>query len=275
MEFVRKKAEFIFSKCIHSLSENECRDFWKCYSYKNYLSYMCKIDGKIYHKKRIYSDVINELLGRIIGEYLGDDKVFTKIIYDEGFRYSLLSENFIDKNKNYTNLNNNIFHKLKFDNFKLDIYDIDDFDEIKVDDIIYKIDKTDFERLKYKLKMMVISDYVRKHSDRDFKNFMFEYDKEHCRLMPLYDFELSFLEYEEFFHNTFKFDLNDLKVIEYIRNDEQFQKLLNLVMDMNMNLIFEKMFDEYPVRMNVDEIDQYIGIINEKKDEIKAYKLVR
>lgn len=275
MEFVKKNTEFIHSRDIEKLSEFESREFWKSYSYINYLSYLCKIDGEFYHKKRIYKeDVVNELLGRIISEYLGDIKINTKIIRDECNRFSILTENFINKNKTYINLNNNIFHKLIFDNFRLDIFSIDLFDEIKVNDKVYKVNEIDLDRLKYKLKMMIISDFIRKHCDRDFKNFMFEYNKGHCKLMPLYDFELSFLEYDDFFKNTFKFNLDNSKLRDYVKNDLQFQELLNLVMNMDINKIFEVLFDLYPVRMKKEEIIKYKNIVEEKKSEIKKYKLV-
>ena len=121
--------------------------------------------------------------------------------------------------------------------------------------------------------MMIISDYIRKHSDRDFKNFMFEYDKSHCRLMPLYDFEFSFLQYEKVLRNTFNFNISNKRVNEYIRNDNQFQELLELTIKMDMKLIFDKLFDEYPVRMIKEEIINYNNIVEENKEKIKRYSL--
>lgn len=273
MEFVRKKIELINCNDIISLNDDERRKFYNAYSNLN-LCYMCKIEDKTYHKKRIYKeDVVNELLGRIISEYLGDDKLETKIIRDEGDRFSILTENFIDPKKKYINLHNNIFHKLRFHKWRLDIFSIDLFDEIKIDKNIYKINKDDLVKLKYKLKMMIISDYIRKHSDRDFKNFMFEYDKSHCRLMPLYDFEFSFLQYEKVLRNTFNFNISNKRVNEYIRNDNQFQELLELTIKMDMKLIFDKLFDEYPVRMIKEEIINYNNIVEENKEKIKRYSL--
>lgn len=275
MVFVKKYTELIYSNDMIPLNEDEIKKFYNAYSNFN-SCYMCKIDDKFYHKKRIYKDdVVNELLGRIISEYLGDDKVDTKIIRDEGDRFSVLTENFINTKKKYINLHNNIFYKLKFDKWRLDISSIDLFDEICVKNKIYKVDKNDLIQLNYKLKMMIVSDYIRKHSDRDFKNFMFEYDKTHCRLMPLYDFEFSFLEYEKVLKNTFNFNLKSKNVRNYIRNDAQFQDLLDLVMKMDMKLIFEKLLDEYPIRMKKEEMIKYKNVVLENKDKIKKYELIK
>lgn len=63
---------------------------------------------------------------------------------------------------------------------------------------------------------MIISDYMRKQSDRVFRNFMIEYKGNHCVLMLLYDFEYSFLSYQKELENCFNFDLNDYIVIDYM-----------------------------------------------------------
>ena len=122
---------------------------------------------------------------------------------------------------------------------------------------------------------MIINDFIRHQSDRWYQNFLIQYDGNHCQLMPLYDFEYSFLEHDENLENSFKFDLNDKSVIKYVKKDEDFQELLDLAMNLDMKIVFERLFDEYPVMMNKDEINQYHYIVRNKKEEIKRYKLIK
>ena len=241
------------------------------------LNYFCKLNNKIYHKKRVYEeDIIDEFLGKIISEYFGDKHIESKIIIGSINRLFLLTENFIEEGHLYTNIRSNIFCNLKFDDRdRLDLFNLDLFNHIRFNEIIVNVKKEDLIKLKYSLKMMIINDYMRKQCDRVFRNFMFEYKFNRIKLMPLYDFEYSFFNSDNDLENTFKFDLDDKNVIDYVRNDNQFQELLYLGMDLNMDKIFEKLFDLYPVRLNNKEMDKYKNIIDEKKKEIKEYKLIR
>ena len=122
---------------------------------------------------------------------------------------------------------------------------------------------------------MIINDYMREQSDRVYRNFMFEYGFNRIKLMPLYDFEYSFLDSDKLLENTFKFNLEDESVRDFVRKDDQFQELLSLGMDLNMDRVFEELFSIYPVRMNNEEMNKYKNIIDNKKKKIKEYKLIR
>lgn len=277
MELINKKIPFIKSKKKYELNYEESLLLFKACSNIQTMYYLYKINGVVYHQKRLYKeDVIDELLGKIISEYFGDKCVLSKIIRVEYNRFYLLSENFIEVGHNYTNLNNGLFPYLKFDNNgRLDLFNLDLLDRIKFNGKIIETDKDDFIKLKYDLKKMIVSDFIRNQSDRVYRNFLIKYDNNHCSLMPLYDFEYSFFNFDKELVNSFIFEVSEEKVANYVKRDEGFQKLLYKAMDMNMKKIFEKLFDEYPVRMNSDEIIKYENLIDDKKKDIKKYKLIR
>lgn len=275
MEYLESKIPIIRKKDL-TLTEKESKPLLEAYSALNYF-YLCNLDGNYYHWKEIYDDtIINELLGKIISQYFKDDQLESKIVKDENDIYYLLTDNFIETGKKYSLFYQGLFPKIELDkNCRLDLFNIDLLDQINSDGKILKTDKQDLINIKYSLKMMIISDFIRRQSDRWYQNFLIQYHDNNCRLMPLYDFEYSFLEYEESLENSFKFDLTDKTVINYVRNDEQFQELLHLAMDLNMKKVFERLFDEYPIRINHGEILLYENIIKEKKEEIKKYKLIK
>ena len=274
MELVNSKIELVRD---FDLLSNYERDYL-INAYKNiHLKYFNKIDSKIYHIKSVCEkNVIYEFLGKVISEYFGDKQLESRLIVNEYGRYYLITENFIKGGSYYTNILSDIFHNLKFDrNKRLDLFNLDLFDCLRFGDVLFKVNKEDLIKLKYSLKSMIINDFMRNQSDRCYRNFMFEYNFNSLKLMPLYDFEYSFFDNEEYLENIFKFYVNNENTINYVRNDEQFQELLYRAMDLDMDKIFIKLFDLYPIRLSDSEINMYKSIINDKKENIKKYNLIK
>jgi len=276
MKFIDSKIMYVDAEKMKFLTTDQIKKLKKMYANINSDFYV-DIDNKIYHKKQIYKrNVINELLGKLISEYFNDHQMDSKILKTSGNRYFLITDSFFQEGKKYTELNKNIFPKLKPDNNEmLELQNLDLLDKINTEVATLKTNKKDLIQLKYQLKMMIINDFLRKQSDRWFQNFLIEYSFTHCKLMPLFDFDYSFQDYSEHLKNSFIINLNDDKTISYIREDSQFQKLLYIAMDIDIKKVFEKLFDEYPVTVNTDEIDGYKKIITNQKNKIIDYKLLK
>lgn len=142
MELLDGKIPLIKSQKKYKLSDKEFTKLFKAYSNIQTMNYLCKIKGKIYHNKRIFKeDVINELLGKIISEYFGDQCINSQIIRDEFNRYYLLTENFIKIGNNYNTFNSGIFPNIKLDESnKLELFNLDLLDVIKSDTNIRSTD---------------------------------------------------------------------------------------------------------------------------------------
>ena len=276
MKFITKKIPIIKLREMHCLTEFELDKLSKSFS-KIEPYFFCSLNDTIYHKKIINIQIaINELLGKLISEHFKDNQPKSKIIRNENNVYYLITKSFFQNGNLYTGFNNAIFPKIKYtENNRLPLNTLELLEEYQINNETIQMTKKDLERLKYKLKMMIINDFLRKQSDRWYNNFLIEYNKSHCKLMPLYDFEHSFFQFDEDLCNSFQFDLTDKNTINYIRNDEQFQELLNLAMELDMKKIYEKLFDKYPVRMTKEEKEQYESIIKGKQEEIKTYKLIK
>ena len=129
----------------------------------------------------------------------------------------------------------------------------------------------------FHLKGMIISNFIRNQKDRLCRNFMLEIYGNHVKLCPLYDFEYSFLLVKKYAveDNVFDFNIENKKVCKYIRKDNDFQILLNMVMDIDFKIIIEELYDMYGIIFTNEEKDNYIRIINENKNNIKTHKLLR
>ena len=84
MEFIEEKLFFIESRKKYELNYKESALLFFFCSNIQTMYYLCKINGVVYHQKRLYKeDVVDELLGKIISEYFEDKCVLSKIIRDE------------------------------------------------------------------------------------------------------------------------------------------------------------------------------------------------
>lgn len=276
MEFILEKVPIIEKEEIIAIPKSLKKKMKKAYlDFEDY-NYTI-IDRQIYHIKQIYlSTIFNELLGKIISEYFKDEQNESKIIRKNYTNFYLITENFLNCNFNYVQMNKGIFPNVQFDkNNQMELSALEQINIMKINGKNYYINENDLKNLKYRLKAMIINDYIRLHSDRWYYNFMFEINDDYCKLAPLYDFELSFQEYDQTLENAFKFDLTNKETRSFVKGDDQFQELLNLAMELNMKKVFEQLFDEYPVILTKEEQQLYENIINDKKVEIKRYQLIR
>ena len=132
-----------------------------------------------------------------------------------------------------------------------------------------------YAKLLEDIKKLLVRDFISSQSDRHNCNMIFKVEKNNVCLMPVYDYEHSFMnnKFGEFFH-IFDFDLKLKKVREYIRNDYTFQQLLIKAYYLNPEIIIEELENTYPVRLTQEERKAYIYIINNKQEKIKKYRLI-
>lgn len=280
MEIVSNKIYYISSSDLKKLSKFELWNLEKAYNYVCYDIDFFKLYSKIYHMKssQILNDnLVNELIGQIITSYFNDNIIKSKLFVGEDKVHYLLTENFIKIGKKYTSVPDDIFYKFKYYVTRLDILVLDDLD-VLYDSYRYKFDTYDLKRLKYDLKVMIVIDYIMGQIDRDYRNFMFEYSKNHIKLCPLYDFEYSFMIGEkniQYKCNSFDFDLDNEEIVKYIRSDEDFQKIISIAMSLKFKNVLEQLYDEYGIIFNEDEKNKYNKVIAKKQEDIKKYKLLR
>jgi len=277
MEFIEDKIPVINSKKIKLLSSKDILYFSNLY-YDFNPDYYFKIKREIFHKKHVdcfYAT--NELLGKLISEFFKDNQPETYILRNQLNDHFLLTKNFLRKGYYYTALYEKVFPKIRRnETARLSLFNLDLLDEFIFRNNRQKLDRKNISELQYKLKSMIINDFMRNQCDSWYYNFLIEYNETNCSLVPLFDFEHSFLMGgDEDLYNSFYFNLNDNNVVNYIRNDIQFQEIINKALELNMKMIFEKLFDEYPIRMNSDEILVYSNIVENKKQEIKRYNLIK
>ena len=205
----------------------------------------------------------------MVSEYFGDETVNKKVVraYNTGIYY-LLSDNFIYDGFRYCNFNDDKFKSLNFKNHNNSILLIDKIDTLD-------FNKEDLKLLKQDLKRMVISDYISKVQDRAYRNFMVRYHKDRINLLPLYDYEFSFLESDELYQNVFTFDNSNFDEIEYIRNDEDFQKYLYRAMDLDMKKIMHEFHDKYPIILTEEETNNYLTLVLNQQKKIKEFRLIK
>lgn len=245
---------------------------------KRYKKSFIVINDDIYKiKKRNIFILYNELLGEAISEYFKLKTVksilttFSNINTNlDKLNLFLLTKSFIDNNKLYTNINNldileyfNCFEMIN----SLKCYYNEDLHLFEF------IDKNDLEEIKKDLKKMVIRDYITNQGDRNRNNFLFEYNNSHVKMMPLYDYEHSFMFRK--YTNKFEFDPLDRDIRCHIHNDLYIQELLIKALNLNIDLIFNKILDEYRITLNKQEQENYTKILDSKKKEILEYKLIK
>lgn len=245
---------------------------------KKYKKAFIEINNEIYKiKKRNINILYNELLGEKISEYFKLKTVksilttFSNInVKLDKLNLFLLTKSFIDTNKLYFNIN------------KLDLLDYFNCFEM-VDSLkgyynkelhmFLFIDELDLDNIKIDLKKMIIRDYITNQGDRNRNNFLYEYNDNHVKMMPLYDYEHSFM-YRKY-TNKFEFDPLDKDIRNHIHNDLFIQELLIKALDLNINNIFDIILEEYHILLNNLEKENYNKIIDNQKKEILEYKLVK
>lgn len=276
MEFILEKIPNLEKEQIIRIPKSLRNKIQKSYPDFNDWNYKI-IDRQTYHIKSVdLNTIFNELIGKIISEYFKDKQNKSKIIRKDYLNFYLITENFLNYDSSYVYMNSGVFPNIQFDkNGQMELSALEKINIMRIKGKEYCINENDLNNLKYRLKVMIMNDYIREHCDRWYYNFMFEINKGYCKLAPLYDFELSFQLFDGDLENSFNFDLTNIETRKFIKNDDQFQELLILAMDLNMKKVFEQLFDEYPVILTKEEQQFYEDTIKRKKDEIKRYKLIK
>lgn len=266
-----EKSDILFPDEIKKIDTRDVLELSRAYNYPYYKRYFYYVNNKLCHLKTYYmlsNYLVNELLGRLLSCSFGCESVELKFfLSSSACEFYLISDNFINKNLKYTSLNSESFSL----NFKYNRNNISLIE--RIDNLNFNLD--DLKILKRDLKRMVIIDFILKGYDRAFRNFMIMYNNKNIKLMPLYDFEFSFLESDSDFSNAFEFDFNDYDEVSYIRNDMDFQRILYNAMNINMKKIIDEFHDKYPIRLDKDEISKYNSIVTGQQEEIMRRKLIK
>lgn len=235
----------------------------------------CKINNELYHYKvRTMRYVLNELLGENVSMYFGLDTVQSIFMRHESFKekYILLTKIFEMHDYDYAYFNKNTFPNIE----KTNDVGLDNLDKLDVVSYKGKIQNYNVYALKYNLKKMIVRDFITNQTDRHEKNFLFKINKSNIELLPLFDYEYSFYcDFFESFQNLFNFDLNSKKVVKLLREDEDFQLLLIKAMEMNIDRLFEKIEDEYPVFFGTGAKEMYKDVVLKNQNKILEYKLIK
>lgn len=232
-----------------------------------------RMNNTIFHKKqKKMKFLLNELIGEIISEYfdlqtkksivvqneldLGREELrfylISKVFFEEGLNY-LRYDDFVDvRNDEYENLNN-LGRLTKF-------WDCNTGEEVLVD-------VNSLEILKSDLKKLIVRDFLPEQKDRNVCNFMFGYEGNRVKLMPVYDYEHSFDKY--YYINILGLHLFLKRERDFIRHDAEFQNLFQKLMDFKFDFVINKLEAEHGIILNYDEKHLYESVI------LKQQKLVR
>ena len=238
-----------------------------------YKDQFIKKDDVIYHRKdNDINYIVNELLGELVSNYFSLDTVNGKL-YKYFNEYTLLTELFTDSNCRYYFIND------LFVGYKKSIYNSFDnlniLNKIKCDGREIDVNKESLKKLLNDIKAMIVRDFITNTKDRHSANFMFFCDKDIVKLMPLYDYEYSFVDGGYRDTNVFSIDLHNAKIIDIFLHDDKFQELLELAMKLDMKKIITLFEEKYPISLSRLDKQDYIGVIKEKQKLIKQYKLLR
>lgn len=267
-----ERIESILLSELENISKEDFDRLCNLFYYPYLKKYYRIFNGKIKHMKPYYilSDyLVNELIGSLISEYFGDERVEKKVVktYNRGI-FHLLSDNFVEDGFRYCNLNDERFSSLNLKNHNNSVLLLDRIDTLD-------FNKEDLKLLKQGLKRMIVSDFISRVQDRAYRNFMVRYHKDKINLLPLYDYEFSFLESDELYQNVFMFDNSNFDEMEYIRNDEDFQKYLYMAMDLDMKKIIEELHDKYPIILDEEEKNNYSSVVLKQQNKIKQFRLIK
>ena len=99
------------------------------------------------------------------------------------------------------------------------------------------------------LKKFFIRDFYVSQEDRRGINFLFQEDKEGIRLAPLYDYECSFdgMMIQCYQNQIGGILLSSEHIRSILRNDNQFQDLLGLIMSADMSSFMEQVEDKHHI----------------------------
>ena len=216
-----------------------------------------------------YHGTINELLGELISDYFGVDTVhfrMAKFTNKKGCEtYGIVSNNFCSKDYDCV-------RPLEY-GFKLKD-DLTIFDEIGNLDI-----KSDCKKeLLLDLKKLLIRDFYSSERDRHNMNIDFLVKDNYLKLSPLFDYEISFLRsYDKLY--LYKNTIMALNLLNdgdrlLLRTDSDFQKLLYLVMLIDMRKSLSEIEDKHEIIIPENYKEEYIEHDKKIKSLVKEFKLI-
>ena len=253
----------------YSLTEE---DYKNVFCQNNYLQYFIKKDNIIYHVREAFANIedylINELICQEVAKYL-------KVQTVDSIPATYDTKNIVLLSKLFTNKNQKIGYITNFNvRFSSDIENLKTLDRYSFNEKDYVVlNKESKEKLIIALKKMIICDFITLQTDRHENNFLFSFNDKNAKLLPLYDYELSFFTKFHENDNYFQFDLDKESVLSYIREDKTFQQLLKRIMNLNIGMI-DKNLIKKGIYLNSGEKFIFGELINERKDIIKEKKLI-
>lgn len=271
-EELQKNAEII--------SEETGVPFGQVYAYR-YINQWIKIENEWYYYKSNHDFYLaNELLGEVISQYFGLDTVHYQIIRllgDNWETYKIMSKNICDPNA--------IFKKPSdFRNFRY-------YYRLEVLDNLHSLCKSESEHqlLLSDIKKLFIRDFYVSQDDRNEYNFMFRIDEDGIRLAPLFDYEYSFnpttpkkyfnpcgvTTLKKYCNSMGSIDMDDEKTICRLRDDEEFQRLLYLIMGAKMKLLIQYVEDNHRIIIPSDYKEIYLNHDKEMKKIIRESNVLR
>lgn len=192
----------------------------------NHLQNWFKKDSTWYYFKSddlIY--ILNELLGEKISEYFSLETAhyqLAKINFDMFNKYGIASANFcssLNKYKRITDLNFSHFNG---------------FDWLNNIKTLCK-NNNEYKMFLLDLKKLFIRDFMSRERDRNISNFLFKMNDNGIRLAPLFDYEGSFFGDVDYYSNPLGIlDINNLNTCDLLKHDQDFQNLLEKIMDFNI-----------------------------------------
>lgn len=255
-------------------------DYENIFCNKKYEKEFIKFNGKIYHEKNTFF-FINELIGEEVSKYFNlqtvDSIVSIRSSSTTGIlgcdEILLLTELFTNKSQNYHDVN--MFNEAKFyKGVGLDNIDFLYCYSPKNTTEVINISPKYYLKLQEDMKKLCVRDFITSQGDRHNLNFFFGYDKDKVILMPIFDYSLSFgLGCYETYFGYFDFDLELDKVIEYAKKDDFIQMLLKKAINMDMNLIIDKLKNK-GIILGQDERVEYIDCVEEQKEAIIKARLI-
>ena len=246
---------------LHNKIKNwyKINDIW--YYYKN-------VSGKTF---------INELIGEIVSEYFDIDTIhyqIAQLIDSEGnSKIGLISENFCDLNTNYRTLD--YYEKLhKFFFWKYDSLP-ETFNKLKT----ICLNSSNYLQLASSIKKLYIRDFSTSETDRSKNNILFKDDGNSVMLGTLYDYEETFTDdisiIPVYISDIGKMDVRNPYTQLLLREDPESQKLLELLMTMDINQIMSQTEQRHNIVIPEYAKQEYIKHNNRVKKIVMENNLLK
>lgn len=214
--------------------------------------YYFKSDDLIY--------ILNELLGEKISEYFSLETAhyqLAKINFNMFNKYGIASANFCSLSNEYKRITD-----LNFSHF-------DEFDWLDNIKTLCK-NNNEYKMLLLDLKKLFIRDFMSREKDRNISNFLFKITATGVRLAPLFDYEGSLFGDVDYYSNPLgTLDINNLNTCDLLKHDQDFQMLLEKLMDFNVEKQLEIIEEENNFNIPIAFKEYYKQQIFETKELVK------